>query len=90
LANLNSKILLAPVLALVLALLLAGAVSMWPHDPQSANPQSTPAPTPYGYTPMPVQAPSAADLYFLPTMLLFPFIIIILAIFLLYFRKEPR
>jgi hypothetical protein len=83
--------LLAPVLALVLALLIAGAVSFWPHEPQSDIPKTTPTPTPYGYTPVPAQAPSAADLYFLPTMVIFPLLfVVIIAVVLVYFRKEPR
>jgi hypothetical protein len=90
---LNSKLLLAPVLALVLALLIAGAVSFWPHDPATNNPQPTPTPTPHGYTPipMPTAAPSAADIYFLPTMIIFPLIIVVvIVVILVFFRKEPK
>jgi hypothetical protein len=92
LAKLNSKLLLAPVLAVVLALLIAGAVSLWPHGPSiTNNHQATPLPTPYGYTPMPTAAPSAADIYFLPSMIIFPLLfVVILVVILVYFRKEPK
>ncbi len=85
--SLNTKILLAPVLAIILALLIAGAVSpLWPRNQPDSNQVS-----PTGATVPPTAAlASAADIYFLPLTILFIVAIGIvgLAVVLLFFREK--
>jgi hypothetical protein len=83
---------LTPVLAIVFALLLAGAIS--PFLPQSQANNSvvvtlTPSPS-STYPPMPA-AQSAADLYSLPLFFAYAIALVIIgiAIMLLFFRQKP-
>jgi hypothetical protein len=84
--------LLAPVLAIVLALSLAGALSVFPQSqPEGAHITSNPAPTPQPtHPPQPQAAASVADLYFLPALILsvFAIVIVAIAVGLLFFREK--
>jgi hypothetical protein len=82
--------LMAPVLAVVMALLIAGAVALFLPVSQ---PESSPVYLSAAGTapPMPTSAASAADISFLPftIMLVVAAVIVGLAVVLLFFRKEP-
>lgn len=81
--------LLAPVLAVVLALLLAGAISQLLPQGQEIQSNSTPAPT-WPPAPQPQAAASAADLFFLPALIIcvFAIVIVAIAVGLLFFREK--
>jgi starvation-inducible outer membrane lipoprotein len=85
---LNRKMLIAPLLAIVLALLLAGSVSYLPQDASQAEP--TPHPTSYSGTPPPVQQSSAAvGGNFLPVLFGVAAILVgVVAAFLLFSEKK--
>jgi hypothetical protein len=84
--------LMAPVLAVVMALLIAGAVAMFlpVNQPDGSAPMQ--ANTLGGAAPMPTTAPSAADASFLPftVLLVVAGVIVGLAVVLLFFRREPQ
>ena len=84
--------LLAPVLAVVLALLLAGALSVFPQSqPEGAHITSNPAPTPPSHRPpQPQAAASSADLFFVPALIIcvFAIVIVAIAVGLLFFREK--
>ncbi|MCW3999992.1 MAG: hypothetical protein NWE93_07120 [Candidatus Bathyarchaeota archaeon] len=97
----NTKMLMAPVLAITLALLLAGAISMIVPQEQadvfttgSENYGANPIPTPRVGASVPTAAPqpmaSAADLYSLPAFLMFAAaaVIVGVAVVLLFFREK--
>jgi hypothetical protein len=84
--------LLAPVLAIVLALSLAGALSIFPQNqPEAAHINFTPAPTsPSTVPPRPQAMASSADLFFVPllAMCVFAIVIVAIAVGLLFFREK--
>lgn len=91
----NSKMLMAPILAVVMALVIAGAVTMvLPLNQPDASEgvYTTSGITGAQPTAVPQAAASAADLYMLPTfvMLAVAAVIVGLAVVLLFFRKEPQ
>jgi hypothetical protein len=86
--------LMAPFLAIVMALVIAGAVTM--VLPLSQPDESKATLTSAGIngvqpTAAPLAAASAADFYFLPSIILLVVvgIIVALAVVLLFFRREP-
>jgi len=92
---LNSKMLMAPVLAVVMALLIAGAVTMVLPLNQPDGSEAYFTTSGIGgvqATAAPQAAASAADLNTLPTfvMLAVAAVIVGLAVVLLFFRKEPQ
>ena len=87
--------LIAPFLAVVMALVIAGAVTMvlplnQPYEPTA----SLTSANINGLQPsaVPQAAPSAADLYFLPSIILLVVVGVVvgLAVVLLFFRREPQ
>lgn len=85
--------LLAPVLAVVLALLLAGALSIFPQnqpEPQAAHINFTPAPTPPSTVPPQPMPASVGDSFFLQASVIcvFAIVIVALAVGLLFFREK--
>jgi hypothetical protein len=87
--------LMAPFLAVVMALLIAGAVTMF--LPLSQPDDSTATLTSAGInglhpTAAPQAAASMADLYFLPSILaiIVVGIVVAVAVVLLFFRREPQ
>jgi len=84
--------LLAPLLAVVLALLLAGSISIFPQNqPEAAHVNFTPAPTPPSTVPpRPQAAASAADFFFIPalTLCVIAIVIVAIAVGLLFFREK--
>lgn len=91
----NSKMLMAPFLAVVMALVIAGAVVM--VLPLSQPDQTKEVFTTSGInglqpSAVPQAAPSMANLYTLPTlvMLAVAAVIVGLAVVLLFFRREPQ
>lgn len=91
----NSKMLMAPFLAIVMALLIAGAVATF--LPLNQPDESTKVYTTSGIgglqpSAVPQAAASAADMYFLPSiiMLIVVGIVVGLAVVLLFFRREPQ
>jgi hypothetical protein len=89
---LNSKMLLAPVLAVFSALLIAVAVTMFLplNQPEVTAPMQ--ANTLGGAAPMPTAAASAADVSFLPLtiMLIVAAVVVCLAVVIVFFRREPQ
>lgn len=77
--------LLAPVLAVMLTLLLAGAISQLP-----LNQTSTTSPITLSPSGAPQAAPSMTYAYFLPLTIMFVFAIVIvgIAVALLFFREK--
>lgn len=87
--------LMAPFLAIVMALVIAGAVATF--LPLSQPDESTNVYTTSGIgglqaTAVPQAAPSMANLYFLPSIVLLIVVGIVvgLAVVLLFFRREPQ
>jgi len=86
---------MAPFLAVIMALLIAGAVTVF--LPLNQPDESTKAFTTSGIgglqaTAAPQAAASAADLYFLPSIfaIIVIGIVVAVAVVLLFFRREPQ
>jgi hypothetical protein len=86
--------LMAPVLAVVMALLIAGAVTMFLplNQTDDSNSLSVTGLGQPQLTVAPQAAASAADLYTLPALIMIfvAAVIVGLAVVLLFFRKEPQ
>jgi len=81
---------LAPILAVILALLIAAAISSLTPQSENKFTLSTPSPNAFS-TPAPQAAPSVANPYFLPMLLSAVFIAIGLvgiAVWFLFFREK--
>jgi heme/copper-type cytochrome/quinol oxidase subunit 2 len=78
---------LAPLLAVILALLIAGAIVAL--TPQSENKYDLSTPNTLG-TPSPQAAASVADLYFLPMTAMFfiSMVLVGIAVWFLFFREK--
>lgn len=88
---LNRKMLIAPILAIVLAFLLAGSVSFLPENASQAQPTPHPTSYPYSGTPLPLPQPASVGINFFPFLFGVGAVLVgVIAAFLLFSEKKLK
>lgn len=88
---LNRKMLIAPILAIILALLLAGSVSFLPENASQLQPTPHPTSYPYSGTPPPLPQPASVSGNFFPFLFGVAAVLVgVIAAFLLFSEKKLK